>query len=110
MKRILSGVVSLYCAAAIVLSCTQKPVAPETALQAYLRNSDKTFKWEVREKYKEEGVTLYRILFTSQQWRGIEWNHEMAVIVPEDLEYNDALLFITGGSLKNGKPNIHDFK
>jgi PhoPQ-activated pathogenicity-related protein len=110
MKRVLFGVVSLYCAAAILLSCIQKPVVPETALQAYLRNSDKTFKWEVRDKYKEEGVTLYRVLFTSQQWRGIEWNHEMAVIVPDVLEYNDALLFITGGSLKDGKPNIHDFK
>lgn len=110
MKRIVFRAISISCTVAILLSCARKPVTSETALQAYLRNSDKTFKWEVQDKYKEEGVTLYRILFTSQQWRGIDWNHELAVMVPDELEYNDALLFITGGSLKNGKPNIHDFK
>lgn len=93
----------------IPFSCSQNPVTPETALQSYLHNSDKSFKWEVQDKTKAEGVTLYRILFTSQQWRGITWNHEMTIMVPDILKYNDALLFITGGSVKNGKPNMHEW-
>ena len=93
--------------ATILFANARKPVTPETALQAYLHNSDKSFKWEVQDKKKSEGVTLYRILFTSQQWRGIYWNHEMFIIVPDILKYNDALLFITGGSLKDGKPDTH---
>jgi len=93
----------------IAVSCAKKPVTPETALRSYLNNSDKSFKWEVQEKFKDEGLTLYRILFTSQHWRGIEWNHEMTIMVPDTLNYNDALLFITGGSLKNGKPNMHEW-
>jgi PhoPQ-activated pathogenicity-related protein len=31
----------------------------------------------------------------------------MTIIVPDVLKYKDALLFITGGSLDKGKPNIH---
>ena len=58
---------------------------------------------------KADGVTLYRILFTSQKWQGIIWNHEMTIMVPDMVKYNDALLFITGGSLKNGKPNTHEW-
>jgi PhoPQ-activated pathogenicity-related protein len=90
-------------------SCSPKPVTPETALQAYLNTEDTVFKWAIQDKFKSDGVTLYRILFTSQQWRGIKWNHELTVIVPDKVEYNDALLFITGGSVKNGKPNIHEW-
>ncbi|MCX5716414.1 MAG: PhoPQ-activated protein PqaA family protein [Candidatus Omnitrophica bacterium] len=93
----------------IAFSCSQNPVTPETALQSYLHNSDKSFHWEVQDKNKAEGITLYRILFTSQQWRGINWNHELIVMVPDNLEYKDALLFITGGSVKNEKPNIHEW-
>jgi PhoPQ-activated pathogenicity-related protein len=90
-------------------SCSHDPVAPETALQAYLQNSDKSFNWQVQEKQKAEDVTLYRILFTSQKWRDIEWNHELMIIVPEVMDSRDALLFITGGSVKDGKPNTHEF-
>jgi PhoPQ-activated pathogenicity-related protein len=93
----------------IASSCSKPPVTPETALQAYLHNSDKSFRWEVQEKQKSEDATLYRILFTSQKWRDTEWNHELVIIVPDDLEFSDALLFITGGSVKAGKPNTHEF-
>jgi PhoPQ-activated pathogenicity-related protein len=103
MKKILINFFILSCFFTIAFA--SKPVTPQTALH----NSDKTFKWEVQDKKKGEGVMLYRILFTSQQWRGINWNHEMFIIVPDILKYNDALLFITGGSLKDGKPNMHEW-
>lgn len=90
-------------------SCSRKPVTPETALQSYLNTKDTVFKWMIHDKFKSDGVTLYRILFTSQQWRGIKWKHELTVIVPDEVEYNDALLFITGGSVKDGQPNIHEW-
>lgn len=110
MKRVRIGILVLLCfGVLLVFSCSRNPVTPETALQAYLHNSDKSFKWEIQDKSKAEGVTLYRILFTSQQWRGIEWNHEITIMVPDILKYNDALLFITGGSVNNGKPNTHEW-
>jgi PhoPQ-activated pathogenicity-related protein len=109
MRKVLIKNLAIVFSIAILSSCSQKPVTPETALQSYLNNSDKSFKWEIQDKSKAEGVTLYRILFTSQQWRGINWNHELTVIVPDILKYNDALLFITGGSLKDEKSNIHEW-
>lgn len=109
MKKIVYGILILLFAAALLHSCSKKPVTPETALQSYLNTKDTVFKWTIHDKFKGEGVTLYRILFTSQKWRGINWNHELTVMVPDKLEYNDALLFITGGSVKDGKPNTHDW-
>ncbi|MBL7971131.1 MAG: PhoPQ-activated pathogenicity-like protein PqaA type, partial [Prolixibacteraceae bacterium] len=107
MKKLIVGILILFCSPVWVIAGSPKSITPETALQAYLNNSDKSFKWEVQDKMKTEGATLFRILFTSQQWRGIDWNHEMTVMVPDNLKYNDALLFITGGSVKEGKPNTH---
>jgi PhoPQ-activated pathogenicity-related protein len=112
-RQVFSGELTLILLVLFMLSCsrtaviTKTAVTPETALQAYLQNSDNSFKWEVQDKFKAEGVTLYRVLFTSQQWRGINWNHEMTIMVPDILKFNDALLFITGGSVKNEIPNTH---
>ncbi len=89
---------------------TKRPgyqVTQENALQSYLNNGDQSFKWEIQDKLQAEDVTLYRLIFTSQTWRDIEWKHELTVIVPQELKYKDALLFITGGSVKNGEPNLH---
>ncbi len=88
---------------------TKKPVTPETALQAYLHNGDTSFKWEVKDKMKEEGVTFYRIQFTSQTWQKIHWTHDLMIMVPDELKFDEALLFITGGSNKNEVPNSHKF-
>jgi len=99
----------MLCIMAILASCSHKPVTPETALQSYLRKPDTTFKWAVQEKFKSEGITLYRILFTSQKWRDITWKHELTVMVPDDTQFRDALLFITGGSVRDGNPNTHEW-
>jgi PhoPQ-activated pathogenicity-related protein len=107
MKKILILLFVLFSSSAVLLSGERTKVTPENALQSYLNNSDKSFRWEVEDTHKGDGVTLYRLLFTSQKWQGITWNHEMTIIVPDLLKYKDALLFITGGSLDKGKPNTH---
>lgn len=107
MKRAAFRVLVLLGIVVILLLGSCISITPETALQKYLHNPDKSFKYEVQDKKQEDGYTLFRIMFTSQQWRGISWNHEMTYILPDSLKYDDALLFITGGSIKNGKPNLH---
>ena len=84
-------------------------VTPETALQAYLHNGDTSFKWELKETQKGEGLTYYRIEFTSQTWQKIHWTHDLMLLVPDDLKFDESLLFITGGSNKDEKPNSHNF-
>lgn len=83
----------------------EEAVTPETALQGYLASNDSIFAWEIKDKYSLEGSTAYDILLTSQNWRDHIWKHQLTVFVPNDIKYDGALLFITGGSVKDGVPN-----
>ena len=76
-------------------------VTPENALQKYLEKND-IYSWELRSSYPLIGVTAYDLLLTSQQWRAYSWTHQLTILVPEQLQYDGALLWITGGSLQNG--------
>ncbi len=90
----------------LIFSCkTQKEVTPETALEAYLTNNDNSFAWELNDKQELNGAMLYNLLVTSQKWREYTWRHQVAIIVPEEVKYDGALLFITGGSNKDEIPN-----
>lgn len=82
-----------------------KPITPKTALQRYLDNGDKSFKWEIKESYPVGETTAYDLLLTSQKWRGFLWTHQLTILVPKEIKYNGALLFITGGSSKGDLPN-----
>ena len=83
----------------------QKVITPETALDSYLKNDDKTFSWEIKDSQEAEGIKVYNLLVTSQKWREHTWRQQVSVIVPEKISYHGALLFINGGSNKNGMPN-----
>jgi len=80
-------------------------ITPETALQSYLENNDKTFAWEIKEEYSIGDTRAYDILLTSQLWREHIWKHQLTIIVPEEVAYDGALLFITGGSVQGDMPN-----
>ncbi len=109
MRKLVILFLAFVCTANVALAQKNNSVTPETALQSYLTMEITSFKWQVQDKKDAEGVTLYRLIFTSQTWRDIVWKHELTVMVPDDLKYKDALLFITGGSVKNGEPNIHNW-
>ncbi len=74
---------------AVFFACQPKPeakkVTPENALQSYLDNGDNSFKWEVQDSTKTDGARLYRLQVTSQTWRDTVWNHELTVIVPDEI-------------------------
>ncbi|HEX8039264.1 MAG TPA: PhoPQ-activated protein PqaA family protein, partial [Chryseosolibacter sp.] len=86
-------------------AAAQNTLSPETALQGYLRNGDQTFRWEVKESYEIGNVKGYSLLLTSQQWHEYIWTHQLIILVPREMKYDGALLFITGGSNKKGLPN-----
>lgn len=107
MRKLFTVLIIFFYSANLVIA--GKPITPETALQAYLHNNDKSFSWEVKDKLKADGVTFYQIQYISQTWQNIKWSHELMIMVPDKLDYKTALLFITGGSNKNGQPNSHKF-
>ncbi len=107
MKHLLLFTLLLFYSASVTFSKSFEPVTANTAMQAYLHNADQSFKWETKESFQGDGVKYYRILLNSQLWRGIPWVHEIIVMVPEQVKYKDALLFITGGHVSEGKPSVH---
>ena len=111
MEKTTIKILILLVVASLTFACQNKPatskVTAETALQSYLNNGDLSFKWEVQDSIQAEGVKVYRLGLTSQIWRDTAWNHELTVIIPDSVKYNDGLLLITGGSVnKNLQPNI----
>ena len=82
-----------------------KPITPETALERYLDNGDTHFKWSIKESYSVGETTAYDLLLTSQKWREHLWTHQLTVLVPKEVKYDGALLFITGGSSTGNLPN-----
>lgn len=86
-------------------AAAQETLSPETALQGYLHNGDETFRWELKDSYDIGNVKGYSLLLTSQQWHEYIWTHQLIILVPPEMKYDGALLFITGGSNKKGLPN-----
>lgn len=95
---------SLHCLFPIAIKA-QTTLTPQTALQGYIENGDKTFKWELKESFAAGDVKAYNLLVTSQQWHEYVWTHQLTILVPAELKYDGALLFVTGGSNKKGLPN-----
>ena len=106
LHRTFSGIFLIWIALSGFLSCTTtpEPVRPETALQSYLQNKDQSYAWELTGSEDLNGPTAHTLLLTSQQWREHLWKHTLTVIVPEEMDHDGALLFITGGKNKDGMP------
>ncbi len=91
----------------VFVRCSKPPeaVTPETALLSYLDNGDKTYSWKVVNEKADNGITVWQLLLTSQKWREFTWVHQLTILVPDKNDHDTALLFITGGSVNDGKPN-----
>ncbi|SHJ29616.1 PhoPQ-activated pathogenicity-related family protein [Pseudozobellia thermophila] len=79
-------------------------VTPETALENYLDTEDGAYEWTVKDSFDLDGTMAYDLLLTSQKWREHTWKHQLTILVPDNVSYDGALLFITGGSVKDGEP------
>ena len=108
LYRNMSGVLMVWLTLVACSSCTTAPVpvTPETALQSYLQNEDESFAWNVKKSYQMDGLKVYDLRITSQQWREHTWKHTLTVLVPEENNHDGALLFITGGKNKDGNPVV----
>lgn len=86
----------------------------ETALDRYLANGDDTYRWELVNTIKGDGYTMYVIDMTSQTWRTTKdvdrtvWKHWINIIKPDEVKYDTAMLFISGGSNNSGPPSKAD--
>lgn len=89
----------------ILLPLSAWSQSPKDALKAYLNRKDAHFAWEIKDSSQLGSSKLYQVVLTSQGWKNIIWRHQLTIIVPKEIQYQDALLFITGGSNANEQPN-----
>ncbi|AUD04996.1 PhoPQ-activated pathogenicity-related family protein [Spirosoma pollinicola] len=101
---VLVGLISSIALFSFILPKPTDGITPATALESYLKNGDQSFKWEIKDTYTYGDITAYEVLLTSQKWREHIWKHQLTVMVPKEINQDGALLFITGGSIKDGEP------
>jgi PhoPQ-activated pathogenicity-related protein len=102
MKNLRFGIILLLIP---FLGFSQSKIKPENALKSYLTNGDSNYTWELKDSANIGSAKAYQVLLTSQKWRGIMWRHQLTIIIPSSVQYDGALLFITGGSNKDEQPN-----
>lgn len=86
-------------------------INPTNALHSYLHNGDSTYSWEIQDSLVTGEGILYQVLLTSQKWREHIWAHQLNVMVPSEIAYDGALLFVSSGRMQkdNAKePEWHD--
>lgn len=89
----------------VLPAVSQQKITAETALKTYLKKDEISFHWALVDSFSKEDLTIYNLLFTSQEWQNINWTHQLTIVVPDHTDKEEALLFITGGRNQDGKPH-----
>jgi PhoPQ-activated pathogenicity-related protein len=80
-------------------SWSQNGVPAERQLEAYVKAPDESFKWREVNSGRVGTAEYVEYILTSQTWRGIEWKHQLFVLLPSTMkrETRDGLLFVHSG-------------
>ncbi len=65
----------------------------------YLARPEPAFAWEVTGEEAMGSTTVTHLKVTTQTWQGIDWEHRVALMVPQGMQHPEtALMLITGGA------------
>ncbi|KAK7112150.1 autocrine proliferation repressor protein A-like [Littorina saxatilis] len=100
----------------VLLVCLVVVAATTTAtpLDDYVNRPDPTYKYDVIKEERGPDYSLFTINMTSQTWKSEAtldrpvWWHYLSVTVPDNIKYQNAVLFIDGGSNHDGPPSQTD--
>ena len=96
--------------AAAVLAGAPALANPKNALDAYVAKPDPAFSWKEVGKISGPGYHGAVLELTSQTWltpKEVDhtvWKHWLTVIVPDKVTHDKALLYVTGGEIKDPAP------
>ena len=99
-------ILSLLCLWLFLSTAWASP--PESALADYVNAPDPAYGYTPVASVPGNGFTLYLLSMTSQQWRApgevdrTLWTHWLAVVVPEVVSHDTAMVIVGGGD--NGGP------
>ena len=97
--------------AAAALASAPALANPKNALDAYVAKPDPAFAWKVVGQIAGPGYHGAVLELTSQTWLDDShvdhpvWKHWLTVIVPDKVSHTKALLYITGGEIKDPAPD-----
>jgi PhoPQ-activated pathogenicity-related protein len=101
--------VILFLVVAALLPC--RAIAADV-LGDYVRAPDGAYNYELVTTVSHPGCTIHVIRMVSQNWRDhsevdrVLWRHWMAVIVPEGVKGDTAMLIVEGGSVSRSPPDV----
>ena len=100
---------AVLCAIGALLGCAAAR-AGETALDRYIAKPDPAYAWKIANTVKADTHTTFILDMTSQTWRTEKdvdqpvWKHWLTVVRPNNAKPGTGLLYIGGGSTKDGMP------
>jgi len=74
------------------------PLAAHADLKAYVEQPDESYGWTLEESRPLGDATVHILRLTSQTWRGIEWQHWLSVVVPNEIAVEERAMLMIGGS------------
>jgi len=107
VKFALVHVTSLLMTFCVNTQARSADLPAETALDRYVHQPDRSYKWEVVSETKSDGMKTVVVDMVSQTWRTsadvnrTEWQHFLTLAIPQDVRSDAAFLFISGG--RNGR-------
>jgi PhoPQ-activated pathogenicity-related protein len=66
-------------------------------LEDYVSKKDGAFAWNSISTNSGGGFAVVRLSLRSQHWRETDWNHDLVVVVPENLRHAQIALLMIGG-------------
>lgn len=96
-----SAVFRFAVAGSVWFSCIATAVPDDNRLREYVETPDESYAFEELDAQTVGGATLHTLRLTSQTWRGMEWQHRVSLLLPENLAHPGTAVLVVGGGSNN---------
>lgn len=73
----------------------QTPIPAD--LTNYVKKKDASYAWSVKDRMDNEGNKIFILQQVSQTWQGIDWKHDLLVVIPNGVKPTKTLLLWNQG-------------
>ncbi|MFP6719633.1 MAG: PhoPQ-activated protein PqaA family protein [Candidatus Poribacteria bacterium] len=100
--------VTFLCSQMFSISTTVSIGGP---LHDYVKRPEPKFSWKQTSGQIDHNLgTIYSLRLTSQEWKGIVWQHNLQVFVPAELIYPSTMLLVVSGGSNSSQPDKEDME
>jgi len=100
--------VTFLCSQMFSISTTVSIGGP---LHDYVKRPEPKFSWKQTSGQIDHNLgTIYSLRLTSQEWKGIVWQHNLQIFVPTELIYPSTMLLVVSGGSNSSQPDKEDME